>query len=187
MAPQGRGQLLLPWLVLGAHRHHGVGQAQICVVSCPAGARCSPSSWWRMSLMLGRSWGFNVIMEESRRCKAAEYLEKRWRGGCFKRHTAQGPAREQGHPPQALTWSWGARQWGSAPPKPHCHPSGRWRRKGPLQTSCSTARSLGTGARWGQGSPAEGGWGPGGWILTQISVRSSMTHWLGTVKSSGAR
>lgn len=31
--------------------------------------------------MLGRSWGFTVIMEESRRCKAAEYLEDRWRGG----------------------------------------------------------------------------------------------------------
>lgn len=26
--------------------------------------------------MLGRSWGFSVIMEESRRSKAAEYLEE---------------------------------------------------------------------------------------------------------------
>lgn len=31
--------------------------------------------------MLGRSWGFSVIMEESRFCKAAEYLEERQRGG----------------------------------------------------------------------------------------------------------
>lgn len=32
--------------------------------------------------MLGRSWGFRVIMEESRRCKAAEYLQGRWQGEC---------------------------------------------------------------------------------------------------------
>jgi len=34
--------------------------------------------------MLGRSWGFSVIMEESRHCKAAEYLDggKVVRGFC---------------------------------------------------------------------------------------------------------
>lgn len=30
--------------------------------------------------MLGLSWGFTVIMEKSRRCKAAECLEERQRG-----------------------------------------------------------------------------------------------------------
>lgn len=30
--------------------------------------------------MLGLSWGFTVIMEKSRRCKAAEYLEERQPG-----------------------------------------------------------------------------------------------------------
>lgn len=30
--------------------------------------------------MLGLSWGFTVIMEKSRRCKPAEYLEERQQG-----------------------------------------------------------------------------------------------------------
>lgn len=30
--------------------------------------------------MLGLSWGFTVIMEKSRRCKAAEYLAEKQRG-----------------------------------------------------------------------------------------------------------
>lgn len=51
-----------------------MGHAQILVVTWPAGVACSPSSCCRMSSMLGRSWGFTVIMEKSRRCKAAEYL-----------------------------------------------------------------------------------------------------------------
>lgn len=68
---QGLGQLLFPWLSLRMCHHW---KAQICVVSCPAGAGCSPSSWWRISFMLGLSWGFTVIMEKSRRCNAAEYL-----------------------------------------------------------------------------------------------------------------
>lgn len=55
---QGQQQLLFPKLILRAQHDHGVGQvqiSQICVVSCPTGAGCSPSSWWRTSSMLGRS------------------------------------------------------------------------------------------------------------------------------------
>lgn len=48
--------------------------------------------------MLGRSWGFNVIMEESRRCKAAEYLEKRWRGGMFQEAYSTGACSGAGSP-----------------------------------------------------------------------------------------
>lgn len=154
----------LPQLVLGAHHRSGVGRAQICVVSWPAGAGCSPSSWWRTSLMLGRSWGFSVIMEESRRCKAAEYLEERqrWEGWVCMVHKVQRAAWEQSHPPQHLTWSWGAQRWGSALPEPRCRPSGRWRRRGPPQTSCSRARSLGTGVVGGSGQACGGGTGAEG-------------------------
>lgn len=152
---QGRGQLLLSRLGLC---RRGVGCAQMHVVTWPAGVGCSSSSCCRTSSMLGRSWGFTAIMEHSRRCRAAEYL----RG---ERERAQhGPAVGSGTcppTPRCLTWKMGARRWGSALPEPRCRPSGRPCRRGPPRTSCSTARSLGTAACRGQGSPTPHGMGMG--------------------------